>query len=1230
MRLPHRPFRHRGILVAVWLALSVEFLAWRRPGFWRVPFRQYEAARALADQGRDPEAIAEMARAVDVEGTNAGYLTFKGYLESRAGRAADAHASFTRALAAGGDGVEIRLGLADASARLGRAAEARQLLAELASSPMTLEQRYRRQALYAVMGDFRSALDDEPLLATDLQDAARLREGLHWALGAQNWTRAMAVADRLLALTADDSLRRDAHESRALALSSLGRTSDALAEYALVASVENLPVRARLASQLERHDDAAELWGELRRLRPDDAAVAQSLAQSLGMVQRLQPAIAAYRAALELADDPVLRLELVALLNATKAHETAWQELNRLPPSADQQRLRLEARTAFWAGRLADAASRFARLKPLTPADTTTVADLALALTERNQGAAGERIYRRLIDEGATAQVRERYAWWLSVSKRYPEAWSTLRTVSPTELSVRGRGLRARVAFWAEDYAAAAPLLADWVRDYPTDVDVWRDLAETSRRIGDGPTELRALNAYVALQPRDVDAAARRANLLDRAGRTDAALEAYAAALAQAPDRAAMRRAYGHLLERSGRMSDAVREYGEAWRTEATAGATRSSSDLALVIGRLTRAIGSPGEALVWYARAGTSADATSSASELAIEIAQVELDAGRADLAHQRMEASLRAGHTDPASFAFAANAAAAVGDQARAAAHLESLSARRPLSVAELHWQAGLYRLTGNADRALVVYDRLRVLPGEEAEALNAIGDLHFERGHWEDADDAWTRSRAAGPLPSVTLKLARLRAARGQLQEAVIDYERYLQTDAPEGLRIELARVYLGADRYAEAERWAREATASSVERGLAANLVLATAMHLQGRVRESYALHDGTPRADEQTPELLELFGQLAAARNQHIRAVRLFDQALAQQPNRQGDLWMWSAQSAYKRGDYFRSTERLARSSSDGREPPFAPRVRAELDQAALPVISVPTRVFGDSNHINLAQAGVRARLLPERLFETFGEVTAGRLSQRDVGFDRTRALVGVSRAWVTPTVAIDGSVGAEHYGRGGTLTIGRAAFSKHFANNSSVGVVASRDSMWSGHDLRDPRQFNRVLDLARLGPGFRVHSLSAVADRRAGLLSQSLVDVGVQAFQDDNRHLYAYGHHQFILRDGQGVWTAIRPNVYWEHFARPSPLYFSPGQFVSVGSMWHEVRHRGAWRLESEVNPKLTLFDARAGVAVHGLFDATREIGPLAVGGGAFVLYDDRSNYWAWRLAAQVGVRIGR
>ena len=291
------------------------------------------------------------------------------------------------------------------------------------------------------------------------------------------------------------------------------------------------------------------------------------------------------------------------------------------------------------------------------------------------------------------------------------------------------------------------------------------------------------------------------------------------------------------------------------------------------------------------------------------------------------------------------------------------------------------------------------------------------------------------------------------------------------------------------------------------------------------------------------------------------------------------------------------------------------------------------RVFSDSNDLSIAQAGIQGLWQPNRLFDLTGEATFGTLSQRQSSYERTRAVVGVSRALVTPTWGLSGDIGGEHYSQADSLDsliVGSAGVTKYFEDNSTAGVRAFRQSFWSPHDLRDPRQFNRVLDLAALGPAFHVNGVSGFLDRRTGLMQQAFIDAGFERFQDDNTHQYTYGQYQFVLNDRPGRWTALAPNVFWERFDRGSPLYFSPSQYVWLGGVWHEIRGRAPWRMEAEINPRLTWYDSKGGFAINGLFDASRELGPVKLGGGAFLLYDDRSDYWAWRLAGRVGLRLGR
>jgi len=127
--------RSRTVLVAIWLAVAIQFLWWKQPGFWRSPYLKYEQARLLASERRNPEAIAEMERAIGEDPNNGGYATFKGYLELGEQRYAAAEASFGRALSLSAGDVEARLGLAEALVRQGRTDEGLRALNTKAAEP---------------------------------------------------------------------------------------------------------------------------------------------------------------------------------------------------------------------------------------------------------------------------------------------------------------------------------------------------------------------------------------------------------------------------------------------------------------------------------------------------------------------------------------------------------------------------------------------------------------------------------------------------------------------------------------------------------------------------------------------------------------------------------------------------------------------------------------------------------------------------------------------------------------------------------------------------------------------------------------------------------------------------------------------------------------------------------------------------------------------------------------
>jgi tetratricopeptide (TPR) repeat protein len=1208
----------REVLVAAWLVLAFGFLWVRLPGFWRSPYQRFEEARRLDSAGRSGDASTEMALAIDEEPANSGYLVYQGNLQLRLGRLAEAEQSFRAALSRGLN-VEASLGLA--RALQSRPDEARRVLREL---PRTLnhDQRFRRLALFAAMGDFAAAVSDLDPIERELTLDER-RDAVRWAMAANDWTRAERLAGQLEQATSDREVRAEARQQRAIALRALGQLEAAASLFDLTAGPGNLVPRAQLALELQRFVRAAELYREVVAESPDDIEARMALAYALEKSGRLNEAAVVYGDAVA-RDGTGARVKLATLLNVLRRYGDAWQALEPLPrPSPDAATLRLQARTALWAGQLSTAAALFAALDGRrTGADDAAEADLAGALTAAKRADEADRIYERLLAQNRLPRdARIAYADSLTERQRFDDAWRVLQAIAPVDDALVGR--RARVAFWSGRYALAQPLLDSWLARHPMDAERWRDAAEAARQLRDDRAESAALQAYLGLRPDDQTASVRLAGLLERAGQIDQALDVYRRAAAREPNRADLARTIGYLLERRGERAEAIRYYARAWELSEP-----RDADLALTVARLHRPQ-SPGDALIWYARAGDANVGAEERRQLRLELVQSDVEAGRLDQAAARIDEALREGEDHADVRVAAANIESTRRNPAVAARHLRRLAELRALTLNEQRWLAGQLRLGGDAAGALAEYERIVTAAGAAAADFEATGNLRAEAGNVRGALDAYASARRLGAAPSAELSLARLLAKIGQFDDAVDAYARYLRAGDPAGKRVELARAHLAAGRFQQAERWAREA-AQSDERGPEAELILAQALYLSDRRRESDAVVAGLPAALPQSASVFEQAGQLSAARDQHLRGIRWFGEALALGPANAGELYYWQGLSALKRGDYARALDSFERARRSGALPELENLARLEARRASAPAVWLPVRVSGDSNGLSTRQTGVGFTAWPGRLFPLSLEAVSGALRQDAESFDRARVLASLGRALVHPRLGLTAYGGTERYDRAAGQWVGGGGATYYFEDRSAIRLDVRRDSIWTERDRRDPRQFTRAVDLAAVGPDFMVRGIEVSLDKALGTGREARVQVGRNQFQDGNVQGFLYGHYQFIVNDRPGLWTALRPNVYWEGFDRLTPGYFSPDSFYSAGGMWHGIFSSPRWRIEGELNPRLTWLDGRTSYGVHGVIDVSRAFGPLTGGIGAFTFYDRRSDYWAWRVAAQLGVRLGR
>jgi tetratricopeptide (TPR) repeat protein len=115
----------------------------------------------------------------------------------------------------------------------------------------------------------------------------------------------------------------------------------------------HLTERAELAVQLERFEEAVELYQALLAKSPHDVKAQRNLAYALMRADRREESVTAYRRLVEAGDTSWLtRKRLAWALNALSRHDEAWQVLEVVPqPAPDPELHVLQARTAFWAGR---------------------------------------------------------------------------------------------------------------------------------------------------------------------------------------------------------------------------------------------------------------------------------------------------------------------------------------------------------------------------------------------------------------------------------------------------------------------------------------------------------------------------------------------------------------------------------------------------------------------------------------------------------------------------------------------------------------------------------------------------------------------------------------------------------------------------------------------------------------------------------------------------------------
>lgn len=928
--------------VLFWLVAALWTVYKVKPEFWRDGYSYFQEAKARSAKGDMAGALTAMHKALGRDGGNVGYLVFGASLEEQAGHPDQAAAAYRRALAIKPGDPEASLGLAKLLLAAGKAQDATALLAALppqALDPPLLE---RRAGLRAQYGDQAGAMADfERLLAASPDNPASLRGYAASALALKQWDKAAATLRRLQGAAKTAETKAWAREQLVIALRALGKPDEAFALLDAAPDPSNLALRAQLAMERQRFDQAKPLLEAVLKADPGNVTASNQLAIALRALGDLPGAYARF-ASVPGPDNLRARAELALEL---ERFDEAAALLRELANSAPED-IAVREKLAYALDRAAQAGS--------APAGAAAIA--AQAGPPQANDAAAEKEYRQALASGqASQETRLRYAWLLLRAKRYADVLELLADSLTKDVREDVLELAANAAFLAGKFDRAIPLLTALAERQPKNAAIWRDLADAYDARREPAEAAKALDRYLQLRPDDQAARFKLAGLAARTGDTARAETLYRQLLEQDPDRTAVRLQLATLYESRRQFQKGIAVLAQ--------GLDRSREPDPELLARLARLYGfakaSP-EAIRTYDRLlalrGLPASLRASAHQA---LAEAFLNTGNPAQAEKHLQALRAFDSRNPTWLVLAARAAMLGHQPDQATKALERLSALRRLTPLEREWLAGQYRLSGQKAKALAQYEQL-FGAGElrTATGLEALGDLRFDAGKfgpavtaYQQADKAEASAKRALKIaraadkagnkalaraayerflstnpndPDVLLEMARFGINRGDNARALALYDRVVAARGSKGLTLELALANLAAKRFDVAEKWARQAMAAG-DGGFRAVLALVQALHLEGKTAEADRLLRAHKQEVMAQSEGRKWLGYVAVARDRQLQAFDIFDELARQEGSDQGKMWLWRGIAATRRGDYRRARESFDKARQYGlRVPETAP------------------------------------------------------------------------------------------------------------------------------------------------------------------------------------------------------------------------------------------------------------------------------------------------------------------
>lgn len=167
-----------------------------------------------------------------------------------------------------------------------------------------------------------------------------------------------------------------------------------------------------------------------------------------------------------------------------------------------------------------------------------------------------------------------------------------------------------------------------------------------------------------------------------------------------------------------------------------------------------------------------------------------------------------------------------------------VERVLQKQPKNGLALFVKAQLLLGTGEDEHAVQLLEMAAALDPPEPKALRSLGRLYFDAAKLDQAESAFLRGRRAEPgEPGWLEELARVYKQTGDMAKRITVLEDLAPTDADDlRVRRELAERLSAAQRWPDAERWAREALEIDVDDAVARN-VLFRALEALGKQSEA---------------------------------------------------------------------------------------------------------------------------------------------------------------------------------------------------------------------------------------------------------------------------------------------------------------------------------------------------------------------------------------------------------